>query len=69
MLARLANVNKNEITSKTRQALFLIAALCGSAIRNYVISAANLYQLVVPPVFKDLGTEGKEKGLYFSDAA
>ena len=65
MLARLANVNKYEITSKTRQALFLIATFCGSAIRNYVISAANLYPLVVPPFLKDVGTEEKREGFIF----
>ena len=51
MLARLANVNKDEITSKTRQALFLIATFCGSA--------------RCTPIFKRFGYGGKERGFSF----
>ena len=62
MLARLANVNKNEITSKTRQALFLIATFCGS---SDVTADGNLYPLVVHLFLKDLGTEEKREGFIF----
>ena len=68
MLARLANVNKDEITSKTRQALFLIANFCGSAdvtTDGHVSSDGNLYPLVVHLFLKDLGTEEKREGFIF----
>ena len=60
-----ANVNKDEITSKTRQVLFLIATLCGFTIRYDVISAAHLYPLVVPLFLKDVGMEEKREGFMF----
>ena len=64
MLARLANVNTDEITSKTRQALFLIAIFCGSAadltsVRMESVSAR------CTPVLKRFGYGGKERGFYF----
>ena len=53
MLARLANVNKDQITSKTHQALFLIAIFCGSA-----ADLTSYWQ-------QDLGTEEKREGFDF----
>ena len=68
MLARLANVNKDEMTSKTCQALFLIATFCGSAditADGHVTADGNLYPLVVHPFLKDLGMEEKREGFIF----
>ena len=48
-----ANVNKDEITSKTRQALFLIAIFCGSAADLTSVRMES----VSYPFLKDLGTE------------
>ena len=53
------NVNKDEITSKTRQALFLMGTLWGSTVPCYVTSVSARCS----PFFKDVGTEGRERVL------
>ena len=62
MLAKLANVNKDvqNTSGIVSDSNFLWVRR-----RFDVISAANLYLLVVPPFLKDLGAEEKRKGFIF----